>query len=339
MFFNKNKPSIGKNNELKEKVVKEVNSFIYDYEKGRILNNNKEALNPVMQELKDDVISLENSFGTGNENVSSIYNEVTETLKKLKQPSTQDMLHRTQEAIGDLSFQINYWKDVLNGDAVVVFDKSNAATAKISYERRKLNLKLSELLKLKDDLKAQSDRIEKEIVLTEKDKREIDSIILNEKNQRKAAELVRNAKTKISQINTLSTHKKNYMACYDLLDTIYINAKEIVEVSDFEAQKIGKAKALLNIDMLRQVLTDPSKALYILERMNKEMELINTHTERIDDKILKTIYADDELNEETNDYIEQLKRERMEQEGLADIKKEMEQLQTGKTDVKKEEVE
>lgn len=319
MFAKKYVPSIKNNNQLKEKVVNEINSFIYRLEKGRFSTEaDQDAVLRIIEELKADVETLSNTVGTGEENIGALETTILELLKDLKKSSEQDMLHRIQDIADELDFNINLWRDVLDGETTVPTEEEVKA-AKISHARRKLNARLAELADIKENFTSNARRIEKDIVGFEKDLEELDVAILKEDNERKINELYKKISSLKSKIDSLTVRKSNYTTCFSLLDLIYVNASEIVEASDFAGEEIGKAKALLNIAKLKKVLSEPDKAVIILKRMQADIKDICERTKTVDAKIAELSTSSTVVSEDALAYKAELMRKKREKEGHADL--------------------
>ena len=319
MFGKRYVPSIKNNNQLKEKVVNEINSFIYRLERGRFSTeaDRDEVLN-IIAELKADVEILGNTVGTGEENIGALADTILELLKELKKISEQEMLHRIQDVADDLDFNINLWRDVLDGVTTVPTEEEVKA-AKISHARKKLNAKLAELAEIKENFTANARRIEKDIIGFEKDLEELDAAILKEDNERKINELYKKISSLKSKIDSLTVRKSNYTTCYSLLDLIYVNAAEIGEASDYAGDEIGKAKALLNIAKLKKVLSEPDKAILILKRMQADIKDICDRTKTVDAKISELSTSSTVVSEDALAYKAELMRKKREKEGHADL--------------------
>jgi len=314
MFGKKYYPSIKNNNQLRDKVVGEIGAFIYRLERGRFDSEaDKDAVIRIIEDLKADVETLSNTVGTGEENIEALANSILALLKELKKSSEQDMLHRIQEVADELDFNINLWKDVLDG-AITVPSEEETKAVKISYTRRKLNARLAELNEIKENFTASARRIEKDITGFEKDLAELDAAMLNEDNERKINEIYKKISALKTKLDALIVRKSNYTTCFNLLDMIYVNAAEIVEASDFAGEEIGKAKALLNINKLKKVLSEPDKALLILKRMQADIKEVYDRTKAMDIKLgemstTSTVISDDALA-----YKEELMRRKREKE-------------------------
>lgn len=319
MFAKRYVPSIKNNNQLKEKVVNEINSFIYRLERGRFSTEaDQDAILRIIEDLKADVESLSNTVGTGEENIGALANTILDLLKELKKSSEQDMLHRIQDVADELDFNINLWRDVLDG-ATTVPTEEEVKAAKISHARRKLNARLSELSEIKENFTSNARRIEKDIIGFEKDLEELDAAILKEDNERKINELYKKISSLKSKIDSLTVRKSNYTTCFSLLDLIYVNASEIVEASDYAGEEIGKAKALLNIGKLKKVLSEPDKAILILKRMQADIKDICERTKTVDAKIAELSTSSTVVSDDALAYKAELMRKKREKEGHADM--------------------
>ena len=84
MFTKKYSPSIKANNQLRDKVVAEINSFIYRLERGRYSSeSDHEAILRIIEDLKADVEILSNTVGTGEENIGALADGILDLLKDL----------------------------------------------------------------------------------------------------------------------------------------------------------------------------------------------------------------------------------------------------------------
>lgn len=319
MFGKKYTPSIKNNNQLKEKVVNEINAFIYRLERGRFTSEaDQDALVRIIEDLKSDVELLNNTVGTGEENVGALADNILSLLKELKKISEQDMLHRIQDVADELDFNVNLWKDVLDG-ATAIPDEDEVKAAKVSYARRKLNSRLSELNEIKESFTANARRLEKEITGYEKDLAELDAAIMSEDNERKINEIYKKISALKTKLDSLIVRKSNYTTCFNLLDMIYVNANEIVEASDLAVEEIGKAKALLNIGKLKKVLSDPDKAILILKHMQKDIQEVYDRTQGVDAKLAEMNTTSATVSEDALAYKAELMRKKREKEGHSDI--------------------
>lgn len=316
----KQKPSINANNELKNAVVKKLGSVIYSLEKGKHNSSfDKELVADVVKQLKDAISALDNAIGTGEEDVARIAESAMSQIENLKKQANQELGNKFESAADELVFTLTFWKDVLDGTVASVTEEE-LKQAKLSRSRKKLNDRLEELETIKNSFLQNEQRLEKEIVEEEKNIEEYNQLILAEENERKINELYRKIKASKGKIDMLSVRRSNYSACFNLLDMIYANAKEILNATDFASEEIAKAKVLLNIEKLKKVVGDPDQAIAILKRMDKEVKEIASKTATIDEKVFAFDAGNAVVNEDALKYKEELMRKKREKEGLsADI--------------------
>jgi hypothetical protein len=179
--------------------------------------------------------------------------------------------------------------------------------------------RLSELKDIKEQFQDNEKRLEKEIISLEKNGNELDELILKEDNERRINDLYRQITTLKSKKDSLNIRKSNYSACFNLLDIIYANANEIVVASEYSNIDLAKAKALLNLGKLKQVITEPDKAISILNRMEKEIQEIKVRTETMDNKIYGVNKDTTTVNSDALAYKEMLLKKKREQDNIQGI--------------------
>lgn len=280
----KYKPTIANNNELKNDFLKNTKSVLYKVEKGKINPNlDKESIRPIIDSLNETIEKLETAIGTGEENIYPSYENSMKALSSLEKSFEQELVSVIEEASDDVLFYISLWVDLLNGNNLV--DTFDVEKSKVSFSRKRLLNRLFELKEIKEQFLDNEKRLEKDILSLEKNVNELDSLILKEDNERRINDLYRQITSVKSKLDSLNVRKSNYSACFNLLDIIYANANEIVVVSEYSNIDIAKAKALLNLGKLKQVISEPDQAISILNRMEKEIQEIKTKTIAIDNKI------------------------------------------------------
>lgn len=276
-------PSVKNNNELKQEVVNELKALVYRLEKGRHGALDGDSVAEVLSGLKEQTGALENCIGTGEENIGVLAKDALAQLKTLKKETDGSVTHRFEEAAEELGYTLGLWKDVLDGSTVLETEEEIRA-ARVSRSRKKLDLRLAELEQIKASFTENSKRLGKEIAGLEKDLAEYEAAMLKEDNERRINDLYRQIKAVKSKIDMLNIRHGNYSACFNLLDMIYANAREILQATDFASEEIAKAKVLLNIDKLKKVVVEPDKAIaavsedalaYKEELMRKQREKEN----------------------------------------------------------------
>ena len=308
-------PSVKNNNELKQEVVNELKALVYRLEKGRHGALDGDSVADVLSELKEQMSALENCIGTGEENIGVLAKDALAQLKTLKKETDGSVTHRFEEAAEELGYTLGLWKDVLDGSTVLETEEEIRA-ARVSRSRKKLDLRLAELEQIKASFTENAKRLEKEIAGLEKDLAEYEAAMLKEDNERRINDLYRQIKAVRSKIDMLNIRHGNYSACFNLLDMIYANAREILQATDFASEEIAKAKVLLNIDKLKKVVVEPDKAIAILKRMDADIKELAGRTASMDGKVFGLDSGGAAVSEDALAYKEELMRKQREKENL-----------------------
>lgn len=311
-------PSIAKNNELKEEFSKSLNVLIYKAERGRINSHiDEDEIKPIIASLKECLEKFQNALGTGQENVYDLYVESTNCLKALEKKFGQELVSEIEESADELIYAVNSWEDVLNGD--VDFGSEDREKAKVGWSKKRLLNRLDELELIKDQFAENEKRLESEMVSLEKSEDEINGLILEEDNERRINELYRKITTLKSKKDSMDARRSNYSACFNLLDLIYANAKEMLAASDYSNVDLGKAKAFLNLGKLKAVMGDPDKAVSILRRMDRDISDIKEKTKLIDSRVFELDKESTNINSDALAYKEELMRKKREKEVMANL--------------------
>lgn len=312
-------PSLKQNNSLKHDFATRYNALLYKVEKKRIHPHlSIDELEPILKALKTNLSNFESALGTGREDVYELYNAAKLSLKTLEKKFNDELISEIEQAADELIYVVESWEDVLNGK--VEFNSDEFKEQKVSWSKKRLLNRLNELDTIKAQFSENNKRLENEIMLSEKNCKELDSIMLKENNERILNETYRKITTIKTKIDSLNIRRSGYSACYNLLDLIYANAKEILNVGDFNSFELGKAKAFLNLGKLKQVINEPEKAISILKRMDKDVEEIAEKTKVIDTKILNINKNNTNINMDALAYKEELMKKAKEKNVLNQIK-------------------
>ena len=316
-------PSIKNNNALKDKALKDLKKVCFKLETHKVNSYlDKDAVDALAVELKDAISGLDNCVGTGKEDISSIAETVSKQVVELNELANQDLVTRLEEGVSNLTYSVDVWKSVLQGD-MNSEEIGTTEKEKMTWSRKKLQNRLNELATIKNQFVANEQRLEKDIYALEKDLNELDNLMLKEENERRINELYRKISSLKSKLDMLNVRKANYSACFNLLDLIYSNANEIVVESDYSLEDLGKARALLNMSRLKAVISEPEKAISILKRMEKDTQLIAERTKNMDEKVFGVNTSTISVSQDALAYKEQLLRKKKEKEELKSNQKEM----------------
>ena len=316
MFNKKYTPSVKNNNAKREEFLNELKAFIYKLEKGKYHPGlDGERVAAVTERLNELADELASSIGTGEENIGLLAEDGLKQLKILRKEADDSVTHRFEEAAEELGYTLGLWKDVLDGDAVLETPE-DITMAKVSRSRKKLNARLVELEEVKKSFTQNDRRLEGEIAGLEKDLAEYEGAMLREENERKINDLYRQIKAVKSKADMLTVRHNNYSACYNLLDVIYANAREILQATDYAAEEIAKAKVLLDVEKLKKVVVDPDRAIAILKRMDADIKQISVKTSALDSRVFGLDSGSAEVNQSALAYKEELMRKQREKQNL-----------------------
>ena len=326
-------PSVRNNNQCRELAANELRAVIYRLEKGKYdAGLDSRIVKDRLIRLTDSLAALEDCIGTGEENIGPVSAEAIRQIKQLKKMAEQSMIHRFEEAADELEYTLGLWKDVLDGNTVLETEEE-VARVRESRMRRKLNARLAELEAVKASLTENDRRLETEIAGLEKDLNEYNDAMLNENNERRINELYRSIKTVRSKIDMLNVRHGNYSACYNLLDMIYANAKEILRATDYAGEEIAMAKVFLDIEKLKKVVVDPDKAIAILRQMDNDIKAISVRTASLDKKVFGLDSGGTSVNDDALAYKEELMRKQREKQEMQSADPENIKNMTDKTEV------
>ena len=308
-------PSVKNNNDLKQEILNELKAVIYRLEKGKHGSLDDDSVVAVLAGLREQADGLGHCIGTGEENIGVLAKDAFAQIKTLKKEADGSVTHRFEEAAEELGYTLGLWKDVLDGSTVLETEE-DVKEARVGRSRKKLDMRLTELEQIKASFTENSRRLEKEIAGLEKDLTEYEAAMLKEDNERRINDLYRQIKAVKSKIDMLNIRHGNYSACFNLLDVIYANAREILLATDFASEEIAKAKVLLNIDKLKKVVVEPDKAIAILKRMDADIKEIASRTASLDGKVFGLDSGASAVSKDALAYKEELMRKQREKENL-----------------------
>ena len=312
-------PSVKANNTIKEELVQELSPIVFKMEKGKYNQKlDKTALNSFKETVKGICSTIDDSIFTGNEDLGKISEKIKESIASLKKVLEQDLTNRVEEVVDNMSYYADSFAAIAEGEIALI--EENEEKQKLSWSKKKLYERLNELQNVKEIFFKEEKRIENEIVGLEKDVAELDDKMLVEDNERMINDLYRKITATKSKLDMLNVRRNNYSACYNLLDIIYANANEILTASRFTSEEIGKAKALLDLNKLRNVLNEPDKAIAILKQMEKDIKAMAEKVKSIDEKVFGLNTGAGEVNQNALAYKEELmKRKREKEQNAAGI--------------------
>lgn len=327
-------PSIKTNNNLKSEIAEELNSIIFKLEKGKYNKNlDSSAIIGIINQLKEDYDSLTNAIGSGKENINNVYVKTKKFVELLKNEIEQTLITKVEKVVDDLSFFINMWTEVLNGNLVDL--DIDETKIKVSWSKKKLNLKLQELRLIKLDYQKNEQRIESDIKVIEKELNELENKMVAEENERLINELYRQITATKNKIEALNIRRENYSVCFNLIDMIDLNINEIVMAGEYATSELNKAKGMLNMARIRETAVNPEKAIPILKVIQDDLKKINDKVKAIDTKVFGKLESQITITADAMNYKEELIRKKNEKEQLSNAMNEIDSKLT-KTELNNE---
>ena len=256
---------------LKEELLKEVNDLLYKLEKGKINKAlSKESTQSVFREIRRTYEKLSNSIGTGEEDLTLGVKKVRDDLKKFYDASQGNLDGRFEDCGLLLIDDMEEIVDLENGMiSEISSDVDNPSKKQKTFYR-----KLQTIENFKQEFVKNRNRVEDEIAKIERDKQEYDARLLKESNPRLKQNIFRQIKATINKVEILRLKSSEYSSCNNLLDSIMVYAKELVEIGHLSSDELDKAKFILRMDRIRFVLDDPSKLKSLLKVIEIDLKKV-----------------------------------------------------------------
>lgn len=315
-------PSAKNNNQLKEETVKSLKSFSYGLNKGKYNKElDKDTVNIAINTLDTEISQLENAVGLGNEDILNCVNTVLSKMETAGKDAYNSYSNRFATSMEELCTSVSTLRDVTCGYVV----GSDEEIEKVNADRRirKLTEKIEEISDIKDEFAKHETRLEGDTLLLEKDIAELEDKMVECDNERILNDLYRRINAVKSKINTLNVRRTNYSSCYNILDMIESNAKEIVIAGQYSQAEIALAKVILNMNKIRETISDPEKVIPILKMMEKNIKDISEKIKNADEKMFNLAPMQTEINKEALDYKEELLKKRRAKLGLDNLSKQL----------------
>ncbi len=315
-------PSIKTNNGLKNEIAEQLNAIIFKLEKGKY-NKSLDAasVEGVVAQLKEDLETLQNAIGDGKEDIHNLYTKAKKQVETLKNQIEQTLITKLEKAVEDLSFTMNMWSEVLNGN--LIDTDANESKVKLSWSKKRLNSKLQELRTIKLDYQRNEQRIEGDIKDIEKELAELENKMVEEDNERLINQLYRQITAAKSKIDALNIRRSNYSVCFNLIDMIDLNINEIIMAGEYATSELNKAKGMLNMGRIRETAVNPEKAIPILKVLQADLNKINEKIKSVDAKVFGNVEGQSTITKDAMNYKEELLRKKREKEQLANAVNEM----------------
>ena len=331
----KNKNLLEKSNKLKDELMNIINAYIFKIERndylGRFAND---CIKDVVNNLRKASSNLDNAIFSGEEEITSIYNQAMAKLNEFGDLLNGDSNYALQEGAKQILKHCETINQVANEELIIPTNVGNNLHQNdgffLARKRKRVATKLDELNQVRNEILKFEKKIENDIIVQEKTKAELEDRMINEENERILNEIDRRLTSIESIITSLDVNKSNYSACFALLNNIYERLKPLVNDTLLANDNLDRVDALLKIGDLKNVLNNPKSALKILNIMNEDSKQILMNVDQIDSKINDAIAgnANTKISESAlnrrNELLRKKRERELNKENLSDLKVEKE---------------
>lgn len=316
------KSNITNQAKMKKQLLVDMNAMLYQLEKRKYNNAlDKSSMELLIKDLRAAYVSVENSIGTGDEDISLGCSKVRVDIEHLNKAVKGNLIGRVEDSALSLIEDLKEIIDLENGLITSITPLVDSS----SNKQKQYFAKLKEIENIAEEFVKHRNRVEEDIKKIERDKAELDQKMLDEGNPRLKQNLFRQIKATISNIATLHVKSDQYSSCFNLIDSIKIYTKELVEMGDLSAVELDKAKIILNINRIRLVLDDPSKLEPLLRVIDTDLKKTREKTKLRDQGIERANESTTESYDEMMAYQNQLIQQRTAQANIANDVKDLEE--------------
>lgn len=298
----------------KENLLKDVNTALYALEKGKFSKSldSAKVLSEVA-EVRKIYNALSNSIGDGKSDISNGCVNVRKDIDALNKASTGNLMGKFEDCVIALIGDMQEIIDLENG----IIDSIAKEPDDANKTQRILRKKLEELDGIQRDFEGNCSRVEQEIRTIERDKAELDEKLLSETNVRVKQGLFNQIKTTMQKIQVLNVKREQYSACGSLLDSVKTYARELICSGNISSAESDKAKVILNIGRLRDVLDDPNRLKPLLRTIENDLKKAVENTTVVDCELGKSFGESQAQYDEMNNYINAIAEKRFEKENIS----------------------
>lgn len=332
----KNKNLLEKSNKMKDELMNIINAYIFKIERNDYLGSfTTDCIKDVVNNLRKASSNLDNAIFSGDEEITSIYNQALAKLNEFANLLNGDSNYALQEGAKQILKHCETINQVANEELIIPTNVGNNLPQNdgffLARKRKRVATKLEELNQVRNEILKFEKKLENDIILQEKTKAELEDKMITEENERILNEIDRRLTSVESIIASLDVNKSNYSACFTLLNNIYERLRPLVVNDTLLANdNLDRVDALLKIADLKNVLSTPKSALKILSIMNGDSEKILMNIDQIDSKINDAIAgnANTKISESAlnrrNELLRKKRERELNKENLSDLKVEKE---------------
>lgn len=259
---------IDKNEKVKKEIIELANKSVYFLKQGRTGT----SLDPNVVKEGLDMIDFslthfENSFGSGEKDLSKIRPMVDKACKEIVNASKQNLDSVYKEACAKLVSALTMGADLLNDFDLPEDDVD---------EKSQWDKKLDEIKRINEQFLKLSVSATEKVRNLEKAKTELeDKLLATTDNGIESQQIALQLDAVESQINILTAQAVNFASCNSTTETIIGMAETLVKTSTFSSLDYARAKKIIDVRKIKAVYEDPKSVQPILKLIKNELEQFN----------------------------------------------------------------
>ena len=300
---------------MKDGLLKDINIVLHNLEKGKFSSQLDTAeVKRIVSEIRVEYSRLENSIGDGKCDISNGCAKIKRDLSGLMKAASGNLIGRFRTCSDELICDISEIVDLENG----TIDRIEKEEDNSTKQQKLMKRKLDELNEIQIEFKKNCARVEQDIRSIERDKDELDEKLLSETNVRIKKATFNQIQATIKKIDILNVKQSQYSACESLLDEIKTYANELVMSGGLSSSELDKAKIVLNIGRLRDVLDDPAKLQPLLKIIDNDLKTAIKNTVTVENGLGGSLQSGDGDYDEMNKYINKIVERKTEKQDIVE---------------------
>lgn len=296
-------PNVSTNNNLKNDFVIKAKTLIFSLKESKYPNDSQFI--DSIAKLSNEVMVLDNTAGTGKENINLIYHDCLKKLDTISVDTKKLVLSDFYSTVRDLINLIDKWIETLNGN--IEYNLISEKEENIDLDKKTVQF-LDKISNLRKSFLSNFERNNHEIdhLISEKD--ELNKAIINETDTSKINFLYNSVVTTNKKIQTLNINKDFYFTCFNLTDLLITNFNELIRRSEFSKKSEFKTKIYAKLLKIDQVVDKPEEAVAILNSLNNDMKNMRDEVESLKKNVFQSNDNND-FNQEAMEYKAKLMKE------------------------------
>lgn len=259
---------IDKNEKIKKEMIDQVNSSVYFLKIGRAGTAlDKDVVKNGLEEINVALTRFENSFGSGEKELSQVKPMVVKACREIEQASKQNLDSVYKEACEKLVSALTMGTDLLN-DLDLPEDDLD--------EKSKWDKKLIEIKRINEQFAKLSLEANEKVKSLEKTKVELeDKLLATTDNGIESQQIAFQLDDVESQINLNTALALNFASCDSTTKTIVAMAEMLVKTSKFSAYDSARCRKIIDVNKIKEVYENPKAVQPVLKQIQIKLEEFN----------------------------------------------------------------